>query len=98
MSKNIYNIIRNQHVTEKSLKNNINNKYVFKVSMDAEKSELKNSIEKIFNVKVSAINTIIIKKIITKRTKTTSVKLTKKWKKAIISLNKGFSINFNDFK
>ncbi|SEQ88927.1 large subunit ribosomal protein L23 [Solimonas aquatica] len=37
------------------------NQAVFKVALDAEKPEIKKAVEKLFNVKVSAVRTLVVK-------------------------------------
>ena len=62
MSQNkAYQIILNPLVTEKSTQQSEFNKMVFSVPVNATKLEVKLSIEKIFSVKVKAVNTILLK-------------------------------------
>ena len=62
MSQNkAYQIILNPLVTEKSTQQSEFNKMVFSVPVNATKLEVKASIEKIFSVKVIAVNTILLK-------------------------------------
>ena len=56
-----YQIILNPLVTEKSTQQSEFNKMVFSVPVSATKLDIKLSIEKIFSVKVSAVNTILLK-------------------------------------
>ena len=56
-----YQIILNPLVTEKSTQQSEFNKMVFSVPVDANKLEVKSSIEKIFSVKVTSVNTILLK-------------------------------------
>ena len=56
-----YQIILNPLVTEKSTQQSEFNKMVFSVPLNATKQEIKLSIEKIFSVKVKAVNTILLK-------------------------------------
>ena len=56
-----YQIILNPLVTEKSTQQSEFNKMVFSVPVKATKLEVKLSIEKIFSVKVKAVNTILLK-------------------------------------
>ena len=78
-------------VTEKSTNLSEQNKIVFKVPPGANKTNLKSSIEKIFKVNVTKIN-IINKKNRTKFTRGRTVKV-KGYKKAIVTLKKGQSID-----
>ena len=56
-----YQIILNPLVTEKSTQQSEFNKMVFSVPVDANKLEVKSSIEKIYSVKVLSVNTILLK-------------------------------------
>ena len=68
-----------------------NGKYTFKVAPKATKTEIKDAIEKIFNVKVSAIRTINVKP--KKRRVGRYTGLTNRYKKAIVSLAEGQTID-----
>ena len=62
ISKNkAYQVILQPLVTEKSTQQSEFNKMVFAVHVNATKLEVKSSIEKIFSVKVKAVNTILLK-------------------------------------
>ena len=78
-------------VTEKSTNLSEQNKIVFKVPSSANKVNLKNNIEKIFKVNVTKIN-IINKQNRVKTTRGRKVKVSG-YKKAIITLKKGQSID-----
>ena len=80
-------------VTEKSTSLSEQNKIVFKVPSNANKKNLKTNIEKIFKVNVTKIN-IINKQNRTKLTRGRKVKVSG-FKKAIITLKKGQSIDLN---
>ena len=75
------------------------NKYAFRVSRDANKISIKRAVEKKFNVKDSAVRTQIIKgkrKEMTVRSGGHTIRTRGKrsdWKKAIITLHEGFSID-----
>tara|TARA_B100000963_G_C22415655_1_gene575312 strand:+ start:134 stop:463 length:330 start_codon:yes stop_codon:yes gene_type:complete len=56
-----YQIILNPLVTEKATQLSEYNKMVFSVPITATKLEVKSSIEKIFSVKVKAVNTLLTK-------------------------------------
>ena len=86
-----YDSILSPVITEKATILSEKNKVVFKVNMNADKKSIKKNIEKIFKVNVTKINTITMKgkrKIV----KGKSVKK-KTFKKAIITLQKGQSID-----
>ena len=91
--KNLYDIVKFPVVTEKSTKISENNQFIFKVSIDSSKYEIKNAIEKVFKVKVKAVNTIKIKgkKKVFKGTKGKR----SDFKKAIITLVKGETLDYS---
>jgi len=91
--KSIYEIIEGPLITEKSTDlGEKQNKYVFKVGCNANKIEIRNAIEKIFNVKIEKVNTVKLqgKK---KRVRRVEGK-TPDWKKAVITLKEGNKIEF----
>ena len=56
--KNIYDIIRRPVITEQSMADVADKKYVFIVDIDANKTEIKAAVEAVFGVKVAKVNTI----------------------------------------
>jgi len=56
-----YDIIRNPVVTEKSTMASEANQVIFDVAIDATKPEIKDAIEALFSVKVTAVNTLVRK-------------------------------------
>ena len=88
---NLYDTIISPIVTEKSTRLSEQNKVVFKVPNSSNKLILKKNIEKIFKVNVTKIN-IIKKQSKNKFTRGRKVKI-KGYKKAIITLKKGQSID-----
>ena len=78
-------------VTEKSTNLSVQNKIVFKVPNKSNKKNLKKNIEKIFKVNVVKVN-IINKQVRSKITRGKKVKVPG-YKKAIITLKKGQSID-----
>ena len=55
---NAYDIIRRPIITEQSMADVADKKYVFEVAINANKTEIKAAVEEIFGVKVSKVNTI----------------------------------------
>jgi large subunit ribosomal protein L23 len=53
-----YDVILSPVVTEKATAASEKNKVVFKVRLDATKTEIKNAVEKLFTVKVTRVNTL----------------------------------------
>ena len=94
MSENkAYQVILNPLVTEKSTQLSEFNKVVFSVPVNATKLEIKTSVEKIFSVKVKAINTILLKGKV-KRFKGVLGKRSNT-KKAIVTLAPGDTIDLS---
>ena len=87
----LYDKIISPMVTEKSTSLSEHNKIVFKVPSNANKKNLKTNIEKIFKVNVIKIN-IINKQNRTKLSRGRKIKVSG-FKKAIITLKKGQSID-----
>ena len=59
MELKFYDIIKEPIITEKSMQlKEQYNKYTFKVAPNANKIEIKNAVEALFNVKVLSVNTI----------------------------------------
>ncbi len=79
-------------ITEKSSQNAEKGVYTFKVVKSATKTQIKNTIEKCFNVHVTKINTLITKP--KKRRVGKYTGKTKTYKKAIVSLKDGETIEF----
>ncbi len=95
MSKNVkerwYDIILGPLVTEKSTRGSDDNQVTFRVSIDASKPEIKKAVEGLFEVKVKSVNTIRMKGKV-KRFKGHRGKRVN-WKKAIVSLQDGETID-----
>ena len=88
-----FNVILKPVVTEKSTILSENNQIVFLVKIDSNKINIKKSIELIYGVKVNSVNIIRVKG----KTKVFKGKVGKRsdYKKAIISLPKGQSIDLS---
>lgn len=54
----MYQVVRAPVITEKSTMVSQFNQVTFKVPLDADKGEIKQAVEKLFNVKVTAVNTL----------------------------------------
>ena len=55
---NVYDIIKRPVITEQSMENVADKKYVFMVAINATKPEIKTAVETIFGVKVAKVNTL----------------------------------------
>ncbi len=56
-----YDVIVAPVITEKATRVSENGQVVFKVRLDADKGEIKEAVENIFGVKVTAVNTLVQK-------------------------------------
>jgi large subunit ribosomal protein L23 len=56
-----YDVIVGPVITEKATRVSENGQVVFKVRLDANKAEIKDAVQNIFGVKVTAVNTLIQK-------------------------------------
>jgi large subunit ribosomal protein L23 len=83
----MYDIIVAPVITEKSQRISEANQVVFRVRGDASKPEIKQAVEGLFNVKVTAVNTLNVKGKV-KRFRGT-VGRRSDWKKAIVTLAEG---------
>ena len=84
-------IIKAPVITEKSQIAKAEGQYTFKVDPKANKIEIKEAIEKLFNVKVKQIRTINVK--VKKRRVGRYTGLTNRSKKAIVTLEEGQTID-----
>ena len=84
-------IIKAPVITEKSEIARNEGKYTFKVDPKANKIEIKEAIEKLFNVKVTAVRTLNVKP--KKRRVGRYTGLTNRTKKAIVTLQEGQTID-----
>ncbi len=89
---NVYEVIRAPLITEKGSKGEKNRKYFFEVDKHAQKHEIRDAVEKIFNVKVEKVNTMrFLGK--WKRVRYQTGR-TPEWKKAVVTLKEGHKISF----
>ncbi|MDE5583333.1 MAG: 50S ribosomal protein L23 [Ruminococcus sp.] len=77
-------IILKPVITERSMDNLQEGKYTFKVAKDANKSEIKKAVEKLFSVKVAKVNTLNCNGKMKRVGRYTGK--TADWKKAIVTL------------
>ena len=87
----MYQTILAPLVTEKATALSEQNQFVFRVSIEATKPEIKASVEALFGVKVLAVNTLVVKGK-TKRFKGHPGQRSD-WKKAMVKLAEGQSID-----
>ena len=87
----MYQTILSPLVTEKATALSEQNQFVFRVSIEATKPEIKASVEALFGVKVLDVNTLVVKGK-TKRFKGRPGQRSD-WKKAMVKLAEGQSID-----
>jgi len=86
-----YDVIQTLIRTEKSSGLEAKGKYVFHVSPRANKIEIKRAVEEIYSVKVASVNIMVVA---AKRKRVRrDIGYTTPWKKAVVSLKEGHSIN-----
>lgn len=89
----ILKVLRAPHVSEKStMVAEQTNTIVFKVAMDATKAEVKAAVEKLFEVEVKDVRSLVVKG----KTKRTGNRTGRRsdWKKAYVTLKEGQDIDF----
>ena len=89
----IFQVLVGPHVSEKAaIVADASNQYVFRVALDASKSEIKKSVEQLFKVKVENVSTLRVKGKVKRNRNGFSAKST--WKKAYVRLAQGQDIDF----
>ncbi len=89
--KDAHDLIRSPVITEKSTMVSEFNQVIFTVARDASKPEIKAAVERLFNVKVKAVNTYVRKG--KKKTFKNIRALLSDSKRAIVTLEEGHSID-----
>jgi large subunit ribosomal protein L23 len=88
----LYSIIRAPRISEKTARlQEVSNQYVFEVSTEANKLEIKEAVEKIFGVNVRAVNVVNVKG----KNKAFKFRMGRRgdWRKAYVTLAEGQSID-----
>ena len=89
----VYTVLIEPHFSEKvAVQGEQSNQYGFKVAKDATKAEIKEAVEKLFNVTVEGVSTLNVKGKV-KRT-VRGVSRSKNWKKAYVRVAEGQEIDF----
>lgn len=92
--KNIYSVLQGPCLTEKAaIRQEEDGKVVFKVNPKANKIEIKNAVETMFDVKVKDVKTVSMRG--KQKRVGRTVGFTSDWKKAYVTLSEG-TINFAD--
>lgn len=92
----ITEILRKGIVTEKSVKLQERNQYTFQVALTATKIDVRRAVEQLFKVKVVAVNTLRMPgkpRMIRRRGGAPRLVEAREWKKAIVTLAEGESID-----
>lgn len=91
----IFQVLMGPHVSEKSaIVADTSNQYVFKVALDASKSEIRKSVEQLFKVNVENVQTLRVKGEVKRNRYGHST--TPSWKKAYVRIAAGQDIDFAD--
>ncbi len=88
----LYNVIRAPRVSEKTARlQEVSNQYVFEVATTATKADIKVAVEKLFDVKVEAVNVVNVKG----KNKAFKFRMGRRgdWRKAYVKLAEGQSID-----
>ncbi len=89
----VFQVLVGPHVSEKAaIAADTSNQYVFRVAADANKAEIKKSVEQLFKVKVENVSTLKVKGKVKRNRFGYSTKPT--WKKAYVRLAQGQEIDF----
>ncbi len=85
---NVYQVLKRPILTEKSDYQRDDNKYVFEVDRAANKHQIKEAVEEIFDVEVVAVNTMTVKP---KRRRLGRKQIITRpaWKRAVVTLAPG---------
>jgi large subunit ribosomal protein L23 len=85
---NLYQVLKRPILTEKTDYQRDDNQYVFEVAYTANKHEIKEAVERIFDVQVRSVNTMIMKP--KRRRMGRKLVMTKSpWKRAVVTLEPG---------
>jgi large subunit ribosomal protein L23 len=87
---NVYEVLRRPLVTEKGTVLQDQNKYIFEVAKGANKPQVKQAVEKAFNVTVKSINIMTV--VGKKKRYGRAITQRPDWKKAVVTLKEGDSI------
>ncbi|WP_276895514.1 50S ribosomal protein L23 [Frischella perrara] len=92
LEERLLKVLRAPHVSEKaSLSMEKSNTLVLKVAKDATKKEIKAAVEKLFEVKVNDVNTLIVKGKVKRRGQ--QIGRRSDWKKAYVTLAEGQNLD-----
>jgi len=87
----MYHVVYGPHVTEKAVSGSEANIHAFKVAVGANKREIKNAVETLFEVEVADVRTVNVKGKAKSFGKRQGRR--KNWKKAYVKLAEGSTLN-----
>ncbi len=91
MKPDVYEVIRRPLVTEKSFNNQADgNVYVFEVDKSAGKQEVRRAVEKLFDVNVQSVRTLVVRGKVKRFGRTLGKR--PNWKKAYVQVEAGQTI------
>ena len=88
----LYEVLRRPLLTEKNTTLQDQNKYAFEVDKESNKLQIKQAVEKAFDVGVTAVNVMTVPG--KRRRVGRRIVLTHSWKKAVVTLKPGDKIGF----
>ena len=88
----LYEVLRRPLLTEKNTTLQDQNKYAFEVDKESNKLQIKQAVEKAFDVGVTAVNVMTVPG--KRRRVGRRIVLTRSWKKAVVTLKPGDKIGF----
>ncbi len=88
----LYQVLRRPLITEKNTMLQAQGKYVFEVAEEANKQQIKQAVEKAFNVKVQAVNVMTVPGKMRRMRR--QMVLSPSWRKALVSVKPGDKIGF----
>ena len=92
--RNPWEVLRNPLVTEKSMAHQNGHVYTFVVDRQANKAEVKHAVEKVFEVKVKNVATLMVKGKPKRMAKNQVIEGRRKdWKKAYVTLKEGHRLD-----
>ena len=92
-NERLFKVLLAPRMTEKSTRiGETSNQYVFRVTTDSKKKEIKDAVEKLFEVNVESVRTVMVKG----KSKTFKLRAGKRndWKKAYVRVQEGQVIDF----
>ena len=92
-NERLYKVLLSPRMTEKSTRvGEVSNQYVFKVTTDSNKKEIKDAVEKLFEVNVESVRIVNVKG----KSKSFKLRTGKRndWKKAYVRVQEGQVIDF----